>query len=481
MICITVTPESRTLAPVDLYNASSRCDLIELCLDHFINEPNVGELLRVVQKPIMVSCRSEKDGGAWKGTEQERIQLLREAIVSGPAYVELDLEAATSIPRFGKTQRVVSFTSLNRPLNRIDDIFEQCRQAKADVVKFTWLTEDMDAAWPLLAAVTQPRDLPIVGLGVGRAGLTFSLLGRKYGSPWIYAALEPGMEAFARQPTVWQLRDDYHWDAINNKTRFLGVIGYGESENITSRVLNAAFQQMDRPIRCLPLQPGDLSRFPKMLEKLGINGLIVDPAWRGDLFDLVTSSDEIGTAARRCDVLMEGPQGRRGVCTIFEAMDIAGRPVTGSPEWTGRGAVTVLGHGPMARAAATFFSQRGAAVSLAGMSDNAAAGMAREAGVRHVVWNAVYDLRCDTLVLADPDMPCGLSKGQVNPGIIRERQIVVDLTVGLSGSPFAEESAARGARYIDPASVFAANVNLQFKQLTGKDLPPNSFERALAD
>ncbi len=481
MICITVTPESRTLAPVDLYNASSRCDLIELCLDHFINEPNVGELLRVVQKPIMVSCRSEKDGGAWKGTEQERIQLLREAIVSGPAYVELDLEAATSIPRFGKTQRVVSFTSLNRPLNRIDDIFEQCRQAKADVVKFTWLTEDMDAAWPLLAAVTQPRDLPIVGLGVGRAGLTFSLLGRKYGSPWIYAALEPGMEAFARQPTVWQLRDDYHWDAINNKTRFLGVIGYGESENITSRVLNAAFQQMDRPIRCLPLQPGDLSRFPKMLEKLGINGLIVDPAWRGDLFDLVTSSDEIGTAARRCDVLMEGPQGRRGVCTIFEAMDIAGRPVTGSPEWTGRGAVTVLGHGPMARAAATFFSQRGAAVSLAGMSDNAAAGMAREAGVRHVVWNAVYDLRCDTLVLADPDMPCGLSKGQVNPGIIRERQIVVDLTVGLSGSPFAEESAARGARYIDPASVFAANVNLQFRQLTGKDLPPNSFERALAD
>jgi len=74
MICITVTPESRKLAPVDLYNASSRCDLIELCLDHFINEPNVGELLRVVDKPIMVSCRSEKDGGAWKGTEQERVK-----------------------------------------------------------------------------------------------------------------------------------------------------------------------------------------------------------------------------------------------------------------------------------------------------------------------------------------------------------------------------------------------------------------------
>ena len=481
MICITVTPESRTLAPVDIYNASSRCDLIELCLDHFINEPNVGELLRVVDKPMMVSCRSEKDGGAWKGTEQQRIQLLREAIVAGPAYVELDLEAAAGIPRFGKTQRVVSFSSLNRPLTRIDDVFEQCRQAKADVVKFTWLTEDMDAAWPLLAAVTQPRDLPIVGLGVGRSGLTFSLLGRKYGSPWIYAALEPGMEAFSRQPTVWQLRDDYHWDSISGKTRFLGIIGYGESENIAARVLNAAFQQMDRPIRCLPLQPGDLSRFPKMLEKLGINGLVVDPCWRGDVFELAASCDEIGTMARRFDVLMEGQQGRRGVSTIFGALDIAGQAVTGSAEWTGRGAVTVLGQSPMARAAAAFFGQRGAAVSLAGLSDNAAAGMAREAGCRHVVWNAVYDLRCDTLVLADPDMPCGLSKGQVNPGIIRERQVVVDLTVGLSGSPFAEEAAARGARYIDPASVFAANLNLQFRQLTGRDLPPNAFEKGLAE
>ncbi|MFM8729624.1 MAG: hypothetical protein ACKON9_31365, partial [Planctomycetaceae bacterium] len=246
-------------------------------------------------------------------------------------------------------------------------------------------------------------------------------------------------------------------------------------------VLNAAFQQMDRPIRCLPLQPGDLSRFPKMLEKLGINGLVVDPGWRGDVFELAASCDEMGTLARRFDVLMDGQQGRRGVSTLFSAVDAAGQAVAGSAEWTGRGAVTVLGHSPMARAAAAFFGQRGAAVSLAGLSDNTAAGMAREAGCRHVVWNAVYDLRCDTLVLADPDMPCGLAKGQVNPGIIRERQVVVDLTVGLAGSPFAEEAAARGARYIDPASVFAANLNLQFRQLTGRDLPPNAFAKGLAE
>ncbi len=62
MICISVTPTSRTLAPADLLNASRHGDLIELCLDHFLKEPNFGELIKMVDKPILVSCRRPQDG-----------------------------------------------------------------------------------------------------------------------------------------------------------------------------------------------------------------------------------------------------------------------------------------------------------------------------------------------------------------------------------------------------------------------------------
>jgi shikimate 5-dehydrogenase len=65
--------------------------------------------------------------------------------------------------------------------------------------------------------------------------------------------------------------------------------------------------------------------------------------------------------------------------------------------------------------------------------------------------------------------------------IIRERMTVVDLTVGMVGSAFAEEASARGARYIDPMSVFATNLNLQFRQLTGRDLPEGAFQMGLAE
>jgi len=480
MICISVTPASRTLAPADLLNASRHGDLIELCLDHFINEPNPGALLRTVDKPILVSCRSPQQGGAWKGTEQQRVQLLREAIVAEPEYVELDLEIAGSIPRYGRTKRVISYTTPHRALPRVDEVFERCQKADADVVKFTSLTEDLDQAWPLLAAVAQPRDLPIVGLGIGKAGLTFSLLGRKYSSPWIYAALEKGMEAFPAQPTIWQLREDYRTGEIGNKTHFLGIVGRGIGENIAARVLNTAFEEMGRPIRCLPLLPGDLRRFPMMLEKLGINGIVVAPDWSDDLTELSEHGDELVRRSGRVDTLMKASSGRKAVCTTFDAIRMTGEQVLGSTDWSGRGAVLVLGDSLMAQGAAWWFSSQGAAVSLASMSDNQAAGAAKVAGVRHIPWNSIYDTRIDTVVLADHGMPCGMGSKELNPAVIRERQTIVDLTSGLEESPYAEESRLRGARYLDPTTVFVNQLQIQFRTLTGRDLPPGAFQKGLA-
>ncbi|MDP1798225.1 MAG: type I 3-dehydroquinate dehydratase, partial [Planctomycetaceae bacterium] len=137
MICISVTPESRQLAKVDIFNAANQCDLVELCLDRLIKEPDVKDLLEGAKKPILVSCRRREEGGQFDGTEDERLMLLRQAILANPAYIEMDLDTARKIPRFGKVQRVISHTSLDRPLGTVDDIFDEAVAAKADVIKFT--------------------------------------------------------------------------------------------------------------------------------------------------------------------------------------------------------------------------------------------------------------------------------------------------------------------------------------------------------
>ncbi|MBW3540997.1 MAG: type I 3-dehydroquinate dehydratase, partial [Planctomycetes bacterium] len=330
MICISVTPTSRKLAKVDILNASRRCDLVEVCLDHLVKEPNVGDMISGFDKPILVSCRRPQDGGHWKGSEEQRLQLLRQAIVAGPEYVELDFDIAGGIPRFGKTKRVISFTSY-KPLGNVDDVFKQAAGLKADVVKFTWPTPTLDAAWPLLAAVTKKRELPVVGMGVGAASTTFSLLGQKFGSPWVYAALEKGMEAHDGQATVWDLNDIYDSPGIDSKTRLIAVVGGSAPpedgvapqapaepavlaaaqrlQRLTVQALNAGFKAIGQNIRCLPLELGRLEKLGQMLDILKINALIVSPQWSEKLLEVAGKPEEAAIKSHYADLLLKQPDG----------------------------------------------------------------------------------------------------------------------------------------------------------------------------
>ncbi len=282
MLCISVAPVSRKLAKADLLNAAGQCDLIELCLDHFVKEPDVGDMLQGIPKPILVACRRPQDGGKFEGTEEERMTLLRQAIVAGPEYVELDLETAAKVPRFGKTKRLISVTSLGGPPDDLDAVFEEAAAVKADAIKFAWPMPTFEAVWPLLKIMSQRRELPIVGLAVGRAALTLALLGRALGAPWSYAAFEKGLESFPGQPTVCDLKENYSWDDIDSKTRFVGLVGPIERQMaITARVLNAAFRKIDDRHRCLPLPVQSFEKLLTRLEDLKIKALFSRAESRG--------------------------------------------------------------------------------------------------------------------------------------------------------------------------------------------------------
>src|SRR5262249_25953727 len=240
-------------------------------------EPDLKEMMEGISKPLLVSCRRQSDGGNWEGSEDERLIQLRTAIICEPAYVELELDIADKVPRFGKAKRVVSYTSLHKPLANLEPIIEKAMAAKADVIKLVGPTPTLDAAWPLLSTISKKRAIPVVGMGLGKPGVMFSLLGLKYGAPWIYAALEKGLEAHEGQPTVAELEENYRWREIGPQTRFVAVAGFGPAETAAVRVLNAGFAHHELNIRCLPLEIGLSDKITQMLETLHINVLLANP------------------------------------------------------------------------------------------------------------------------------------------------------------------------------------------------------------
>lgn len=483
MICISVTPESRQLAKVDILNAGKQCDLIELCLDRLHKEPDVKDMISGSKKPILISCRRQEEGGHFKGTEEERLMLLRQAILANPAYVEMDLETAQKIPRFGKVQRVISFISLDRPLGDINQIFDEAIAAKADVIKCTWPTQTLEAAWPLLAAVSQKRSLPVVGLGLGRCGLTFSLLGRKYGSPWIYAALEKGMEAFPGQPTVGELDTIYRWREVGPKTRFIGLAGFNETSVALARVLNAAFDKLQMNTRCLPFDFKSTEQLAKMLDILKVPAVIATPLAGRAILPLAQHFDEVAKQAEYADLLLKQPEGWTAYNVLWKAAvkgveNKLGRKTPEEKPLERRNTL-ILGSDGLAHALAVAIKRRNGLVSVCAGDDDAAQKLAAAAEIRCVPNAKLYETLCDVVITTVPNLDHKLKKMPINPSLLRYGMGFLDLSDPPGESPLCNEARGRGCKVAEPSEVFADYVGMLFKSLTGQDLPADAFAAGL--
>lgn len=480
MICISITPESRSLARVDMFNASQFADMIELCLDRLIKAPDVGELTQDTKQPVIVSCRRQVDGGKFSGSEDERIAMLRQAIISGPDYVELDLETAKQIPRFGETKRVISVTSLDRPAENVDQMFEEAWKAKADVVKITAATRYFEDAWPLLKAVVEKRELPVVGMGIGPSGITFSLLGRKYGSPWLYAALEKGMEAFDGQTSAFDLNEIYDLEQINSKTRFLGLAGYGETQPLVAKILNRGFCKIDSSYRCLPFQVGNLDKIRKRLETLKIPGIFVNPALDVDLHKFPDKDEESVQQSKACDLLFLKKDQWQGFNLIWRVMlKAVERSLALHEKELSQQNVLVFGTNPLARSLIYGLSRKGCVVSVTSPDDIASKKVAQLMQVRQIPFMNLYDTYTDLAVIADDGLKPGIGKTEINPAFFRPEMTVADFSRIPLETEFSREASERGSRVIPPQELGFDYLCAMFKAVTGKELDREIFDETV--
>ncbi len=488
MLCIAVAPESRQLGRVDLFNASMLADIIELRLDRLHKEPDIKEMLEGVSKPILISCRRKSDGGAWEGSEDERMTLLRQGILAGPAYVELELDVADKVPRFGKTQRVVSYTQMQKPLSGLEPILEQAAKAKADVVKLVGPTPTLDAAWPLLATVTKKRTLPVVGMGLGRPGTTFSLLGRRYGAPWIYAALEKGLEAYEGQSTVTELDEVYHWKAINTQTKFIAVTGFDECATLRVKVLNAGFAHHQMNTRCLPLELGISEKIGQMLDALHCPVIVGNPRMGERMLNLASDIEEPARVAQYSDLVVKQKDSWHALNTLWRAtlrsIETALGAKTAEDRPLDKRNVFVIGAGGPAKGVAYGIQKRKGMISITAADNSEAQMAASQFGARFVPIANMYDTLCDVVVITEAysmdegDAALGV---RLNPSFLRPHMLVTDLSRLPLETNLVREARLRGCKLLDPRAVFCEHMQSVFKTISGKELPLDVAMGALGE
>jgi 3-dehydroquinate dehydratase/shikimate dehydrogenase len=482
MICITITQESRRFALVDMLNAAPQCDLLEVRLDRFLKAPDVGELLESKPKPVIMSCRRPQDGGEFQGSEEERLALLRQCIISKADYVEIELDAADQIRPFPPAKRVISYTNLEKTPSDIADIYADALTKKPDVVKLVTPVRTPEEAWPLVQILAKPA-VPTVVMGLGKAGIMLTVLGRKIGSPWTYAALERGMESFPDQPTVHDLQAVYHYAAIGRGTRFIGVTGFGPAEYATCALLNAALAKLELPSRCLPLEVGTVRNFRKVMDAVRLASVVVDEPNRGALLDLATEREPAVTHIEAADLLVsQGDKwhgynllSRAAVAALEDAMRAK---VPGDKPLEGRTAM-IVGVNTTARALAYGIKKRGGIPVIASPAREAARQIAQTFECRHIQFEALYTTLHDVLVVCSDEAESAKTKAVVRPSYLKAGMTVLDLTVLPRQSDLLREAAQRGCTVVSPRAVLLDQVGLQLKLIAGKEVPRDVLEAAL--
>src|ERR1043166_5426509 len=99
VICAVVGRTRHKMMQIEILEAAKRgAKLIELRLDFLTKAPDYKRLLPNRPCPLIATIRRPADGGRWAGTEDERQMLLRQAIVDGVDWVDLETDIIDKIP-----------------------------------------------------------------------------------------------------------------------------------------------------------------------------------------------------------------------------------------------------------------------------------------------------------------------------------------------------------------------------------------------
>jgi 3-dehydroquinate dehydratase/shikimate dehydrogenase len=484
MICISIAQESRRLALADMLNAARQCDLLEVRLDRFGKAPELGDLIAKKPKPVIMSCRRPRDGGQWDGSEDERLAILRQCIVGRADYAEIELDAADNIRPFPPTKRVISYTNLDETPADIAAIYQQAQTKHPDVIKLTTLARTVEEAWPLVQILANPA-VPTVVVGLGKPGIMLTMLGRKIGAPWTYAALERGMEAYPAQPTVHDLDAVYHYPAVGRGTRLVGVTGFGTREYIATAILNGLFAHLGLNQRCLPLGVGSPRLFRKISEAVKLAGVVVDPEHQGALLEMASEAEPIARKVRAADLLVHKGDHWQAYNTLVRAAvatleQVLRMRYPGDTPLSGR-IVALVGVGPLTRTLARGLQRRGAAPLIVSHDKAAAQELAHTLECRYVLFEALYSTLHEVLVVCDTEKqyagPAGPSS--VHPGYLKPGMTVMDLTATLGPSPLLQEALVRRCTAVKPRNVLLQQLAVQGRLLTGQEVTRELLEESM--
>jgi 3-dehydroquinate dehydratase/shikimate dehydrogenase len=478
-ICVVIGRTRHKMVQVEIQEAAKRgARLIELRLDFLAKAPDFKRLLENKPCPLVATVRRPQDGGRYGGTEEQRKMLLRQAIVAGFDWVDLETDIAEEIRRFKDVKRLISYHNLREVPTDLERIHKQMCAQDADVVKLAVRVQQPADNLRILNLIKHSPK-PTVALGMGDLGVPSRLLAVKYGAPFTYAAFNKERGIAPGIPSFEEMRKTFFHDQITTATQVFAVIGDPVAHSLSPLIHNTALRQLGVNAVYLPVRVprGDLGAFLREFERLPVRGYSVTIPHKEAAVTVARFTDQAVAEVGAANTLVREPEGFSAYNTDYQAaLDSLNAhlppPPDGSEASLHSRTVLLLGAGGVARAVAHALHRAGALVTISNRTPERALKLKEEVGCRVCDWEARNSVLCDLLVnCTSVGMHPNVDEIPVHPSVLKPDMMVFDTVYTPETTMLVREARSRGCHVLTGVDMFVRQAALQFKLFTNKVAP----------
>ncbi|HET6324234.1 MAG TPA: shikimate dehydrogenase [Planctomycetaceae bacterium] len=487
MICVSIGRTRHKMVVLEHRALAARgAQFVELRLDWLQNTPDLGFLLNERPTPVIMTCRRPQDQGRWRGSEEQRLTLLRAAIAAGVEYIDLEHDIARDVRRYGKTKRVISYHNFEETPEDLEEIHERLAGLDPDIVKIVTMANSPVDAVRMLRLVHESK-VPTVGFCMGELGLLSRLLCGRYGAPFTYASFSSERELAPGQISFDEMRDVYHYDKIDKQTQVYGVIGDPVAHSLSPLVQNAAFQAAGFNGVYLPFRVFRqfLSSSLDEFQWLGARGYSVTIPHKEAVLEEIPRHDDMVDDIGASNTLYRDDRllwhaANTDYEAALAALRIALTRESGTEEELVGKKVLMLGAGGAARAIGLGLVRAGCGVTVTSRTHARAVSLAQRLGCQQIKWENRGAVFADILVNCTPvGMFPNVDDTPFPMNWFRDDMVVFDTVYNPENTLFLKQAREHACRTVSGIEMFVRQAALQYEYFTGRGAPVDVMRETL--
>ncbi len=498
MLCVSIACGSHTRMIKERENLENDgIELVELRLDILRKEPDFHRLLPNRKAKVIITARRPEDGGFWKDSEEKRLRTLREAVIAGVEYVDLEMDVAQKIPRYGQTQRIVSYHNMRETPN-LEKIYEECVKGDPDIIKIAVMPNSIDDVFRMIEFLREKNakdsKIPTIGISMSEFGSVTRILANKFGVPFTYASFSDKRDIAPGMFYYKTLRDLYRFNSINDQTEVYGIVADPIGHSLSPLLHNLTFHEHKLNKVYIPfrVKKEEINRFMDQAQIIDLKGLSVTIPHKVEIMKSLTDIDPAVKAINACNTIiiegsrryghntdylaavlsingaMAGKLGSKEAAAAIENL-LSGKSSNGRVLPLEGQTALVLGAGGAGKALAYGLKTEGADVIMTDGIAEAGENTAQQFGYQYCPWEQREHQDINILVNCTPiGMYPNVDKAPISKTALHAGMIVFDAVYNPEYTWLIRMAKEQGCIVVPGMEMFVGQAILQFKYFTNE-------------